>query len=1129
LDAGIIPPLKTVSDVAIATNSEGVSIVYVADKGSGAIYSAEFSANSVVRYDNFHPIFASPKYAEPAAIAYDNGRLFVCDSVAGVFSLDLASRAIQPILGNVDVKEPTSIAVLNGKIAISDRGRKGVFVLSLDGSPVSFTQIPSADRLGRIAVYGQQVVVLDEGTFTLWGITQNAYDRTTPRASRLLIEPNLRDFRIADGVFYLDHEAYFTASEKGQLGAASLPLLLPRTALSDSRIDTLAVDRGGIFLVRASAAEIERIPLEVPIKISVSSQRAAANAALINIYGYLASNHILPMRKVAVSSQKPVETLLLEERVVVPPFSSIPQESLTRLLAILCEMDSAGCKTNKWQSGKPIRGGSFVWLPSIGLTSFLSTEVRAFKGESFKQYVSDNVSPWLATDAREKLSSLQKVADIQPDSLADYFNSQGFTPTIPTANLQPGRLLTLHTDNDRDPSSLDCSGFKGLDVSSEPVNLPSASLSKKVDVDKDIVKEAGTIASEEVRADQAVIETVSSDDLDKYVKSGSCGNLSTYGHVSVVVQAIKVLGLRYLFKDDRGNTIPFNPEKFSDMGISAHSDPTGDWSVIIDSPVYVAYKATDPTAWSNPKAGATKVTENTKLYGQYTVPSEVWEARVMVFKQDSANPKSALMRIHDPSRGIYVLPIESLEAKSGSADVPGSPAVDSSGFDRARRDRDVLFAAIHYDAKLLPDDSYMSTTYVAVGENAPSVDFQHVAFWDGSNNSSWWMLDGGQGGLVQVSRSSTPPAAAESTGPFSEPQDHGTHVAGLLGARSGKLGPGLIPKAPLVFLDTSNISNMPGLIDRALGLNVLLFNFSFEQILPPEAQSISDSLKQKITDSTFALFVVAAGNEGKKVSSAFIPIGVGEDQPNNVIGVAAADGLHKLDEWFDDSGRIEIGTNYGAKYVQLLAPGKSIFSLAHNNAYTSATGSSQAVPQVTAAAAVLFAEGHTAPWKIKQRLMYTADWLENFRSFAWGGGLLNFRRAVWHTERNLWKGQTLPDQIYSFTISGTPPVRISGSAVFDQPDGGNAGPVPAQIFFPNILRISTQSDKKVRITYLDNDRLRIIKDASLSGIIKCGNYQRWDNATQQFTAIAAGDPDPDLCATDSLKAEQVFDYVAKMN
>jgi subtilisin family serine protease len=78
-----------------------------------------------------------------------------------------------------------------------------------------------------------------------------------------------------------------------------------------------------------------------------------------------------------------------------------------------------------------------------------------------------------------------------------------------------------------------------------------------------------------------------------------------------------------------------------------------------------------------------------------------------------------------------------------------------------------------------------------------------------------------------------------------------------------------------------------------------------------------------------------------------------------------------LDQWFDDSEQIKIGTNFGGRYVQLLAPGESIYSAGHDNGYSRATGSSQAVPQVTAAAAVLYAQGHTEPWRIKLRLMYT--------------------------------------------------------------------------------------------------------------------------------------------------------------
>ncbi len=84
--------------------------------------------------------------------------------------------------------------------------------------------------------------------------------------------------------------------------------------------------------------------------------------------------------------------------------------------------------------------------------------------------------------------------------------------------------------------------------------------------------------------------------------------------------------------------------------------------------------------------------------------------------------------------------------------------------------------------------------------------------------------------------------------------------------------------------------------------------------------------------------------------------------------------------------------------------------------------------------------------------------------------------------------------------------------------------MPAQLFFPNILRISTQADKKLRVTYLDtNDHLRIIKDATLSGVIKCSSYQHWDRSSKQFQP-----GDPDLCANDHVRVEQVFDYVAQM-
>ncbi len=929
-------------------------------------------------------------------------------------------------------------------------------------------------------------------------------------------------------MFYLRYGDHLSALEKGRLDAVPLPLL--SNAVSTIPSDSLAIDHGLLFVAMSGGSKIERLPLQVPIKLSLTSGAAASNAALIDLYNYLFSHRILPVRAVPVtSSQNSLSSILLNQNVVVPPFSSIPEQSVVKLEQLLCGIDGSACQTNQLRMSKPIRHGSVIKLPSIGLTPFLSTDAKIFNGQSFRQYVAENIAPDLAPSAMARFGSLAKIPDLFPAALDDYFKSQGFTPLgIPQADLQPGRLIVLPDDSVGPVSpvlvsSLDCTGFKGLSISSEPIKIPSPSISHGAHIAGllDRTETAGT-EREELSAEQAVIETLRVDEFDKYLKAGACGDLAARGHVKIVAQAIKVLGLRYRFSDNHGNVILPNLDRLAALGIPAHSDPKSSWSLIVDAPVYLAYKAVDPANWSSLESmHSPKSADTSTLYGKYVVPSQIWESRVMVFKEDLANPQSALMKVHNPSRGVYVLPTEPMKALASSADIPGTPLVDAGGLEGASRDRASLFASIHYDAALLPDD--MSTSYVAVAENAQSIDLQHIAFWDASKTSSWWTLGEASAGLVSVSRAAPPPAASEAIRPFSEAQDHGSHVAGLLGMRAGKLGLGLIPKAPLVILDTSDLSNASTLINRALAAKVRLFNFSFEQPMAA-TDPIYLSLRKRILDATFALFIVAAGNEGVSLSSGLIPIGFADEQPNNMIGVAAADGLHKLDQWFDDSEQIRFGTNFGSKYVQLLAPGKSIYSIGHDNGYTRATGSSQAVPQVTAAATVLFAQGHREPWRIKQRLMYTADWLDNFRPYAWGGGLLNFHRAVWHTDKNLWKGQTLTDEVYSFTIDGTPPVKISGSAVFDQPDGSSDESVPAQLFFPNILRISTQADKKLRVTYLDtNDHLRIIKDATLSGVIKCSSYQHWDRSSKQFQP-----GDPDLCANDHVRVEQVFDYVAQM-
>jgi hypothetical protein len=108
----------------------------------------------------------------------------------------------------------------------------------------------------------------------------------------------------------------------------------------------------------------------------------------------------------------------------------------------------------------------------------------------------------------------------------------------------------------------------------------------------------------------------------------------------------------------------------------------------------------------------------------------------------------------------------------------------------------------------------------------------------------------------------------------------------------------------------------------------------------------------------------------------------------------------------------------------LVAPGRTLVSAARNGGHVRDSGSSFAAPQVTAAAAMLAAQGLVDAALIKARLIYTSDpvfdvpWGQNL----WGG-LLNVKRAVFSPDENLLILPGDPDTQFSVRLK-TPEARV---------------------------------------------------------------------------------------------------------
>jgi subtilisin family serine protease len=181
------------------------------------------------------------------------------------------------------------------------------------------------------------------------------------------------------------------------------------------------------------------------------------------------------------------------------------------------------------------------------------------------------------------------------------------------------------------------------------------------------------------------------------------------------------------------------------------------------------------------------------------------------------------------------------------------------------------------------------------------------------------------------------------------PQDangHGTHVAGIVGARGGNgLGvAGVAWRARLMAVRVLDGEARGTTSDVAQGIRYAVDNgariVNLSLAGPMSTPDLEDAVRY--AQDRGVLIVVAAGNDGHDLASApTFPAGYGED---NVLGVAAT----------TRDGDLSGVSDYGPG-ADLAAPGEEILSTALGGGYEWRTGTSMAAPQVAGALVLLAA------------------------------------------------------------------------------------------------------------------------------------------------------------------------------
>jgi len=237
-------------------------------------------------------------------------------------------------------------------------------------------------------------------------------------------------------------------------------------------------------------------------------------------------------------------------------------------------------------------------------------------------------------------------------------------------------------------------------------------------------------------------------------------------------------------------------------------------------------------------------------------------------------------------------------------------------------------------------------------------------------------------------------------------QDHGTHVLGLIASRSdSKIGSGVQPAPYVVSIEAvdqkANALTIRDRIDEYFSspgrvfLDVVNFSLDYPVNVPPGSQEpVNDPLDKYFEDQPATLFVAAAGNETRlftQTSACNVSPACLHKRPN-VISVVAINRDANNPQLAKDPQTGAL-SNSGVVF-SLSAPGENIASTASNNQIGILTGTSQATPLVTGAAALLVAKCNRMPSVvIKNRLIYTTDMVGNVDRFALGGRL-NVGRAL---------------------------------------------------------------------------------------------------------------------------------------
>jgi subtilisin family serine protease len=196
---------------------------------------------------------------------------------------------------------------------------------------------------------------------------------------------------------------------------------------------------------------------------------------------------------------------------------------------------------------------------------------------------------------------------------------------------------------------------------------------------------------------------------------------------------------------------------------------------------------------------------------------------------------------------------------------------------------------------------------------------------------------------------------------------HGSHVAGLIAAEgnNGVGATGVCWDAQLMIVKSLGDTGSGTTSDVAAGINYAVNNGADIINASLTISSYSNAIKSAIEQAEQAgiLVVTAAGNFGSNNDTTPVYPANFRNDHDNVMTIANVNVTNQLHS----------SSNYGARSVDMAAPGVDLFSTWKDGMYANSTGTSMSAPLVTATAALMLSEQTVSDRHLKASLMEHAQ------------------------------------------------------------------------------------------------------------------------------------------------------------